>query len=269
MSGPTHLWWSLLCSVAVVNVVAWGLSVIVLRRRHGATEGWDLRRWQLLLSAGYVAGCAWRSAVPVFDVPRMVMLDSWASSVVVGRSVATVAELCFAAQWALLLHAAAGATGSAAGRHAARLVLPLIVVAELCSWHAVLTTSNLGHVVEETLWGTAALVVVGGLLAMRGQLEARLRPLVAAIAVAGLAYAAYMFVVDVPMYAARWLADEAAGRVYLDPLQGLRDVATRWVVSHDWTHWKTEVTWMTLYFSVAVWISIGLAHAPAWQRARA
>lgn len=266
MVAPTQAWWSLLCAVAVVNLVAWSLSVLALSRRHRGQEGWHLRRWQLLLSAGYVAGCAWRSAVPVFDVPRVVMLDSWASSVIVGRSVATLAELCFAAQWALLLHAAARATGSTAGRHASRAVLPMIAVAELCSWHAVLTTANLGHVIEETLWGAAALVVVGGLLAMRRQLAPRLRPLVAGIAVAGLGYAAYMFAVDVPMYAGRWLADQAAGREYLPLWAGVHDAATRWVVSHDWTLWKTEVTWMTLYFSVAVWLSIGLAHLPAWQR---
>lgn len=266
-TAATHAWWSLLCAVAVVNAVAWSLSVLVLRRRHAGGPDWDLRRWQLLLSAGYVAGCAWRSAVPVFDVPRLVLVDSWASSVLVGRSVATVAELCFAAQWALLLHAAARACGSASGRAASRVLVPMIVLAEVCSWHAVLTTANLGHVIEETLWGTAALVVVGALLVMRRRLAPALQPLVLLIVAAGLAYAAYMFGVDVPMYWARWVADEAAGRAYLDVAQGLRDVATRWVVSADWTHWKTEVTWMTLYFSVAVWASIGLAHAPAWQRA--
>jgi hypothetical protein len=29
----------------------------------------------LLLSPGYVAGCAYRSAFPVFDVPRQVIVD--------------------------------------------------------------------------------------------------------------------------------------------------------------------------------------------------
>ena len=66
----------------------------------------------------------------------------------VGRSVATVAELCFVAQWALLLREVSQATGSAFGLSVAPDV-PLIVIAETCSWYSVLTTSNLGHVVEE------------------------------------------------------------------------------------------------------------------------
>lgn len=266
VAGPTLAWWTLLCAVAAVNLCAWALSALLLRRRHGGTEGWHLQRWQLLLSAGYVAGCAWRSAVPVFDVPRLVMIDSVASSVVVGRSVATVAELCFAAQWALLLAVAGRQAGSVAARRVAGALVPMILLAELFSWHAVLTTSNLGHVVEETLWGSAALLLVWQWWSLRPALPAPLRRFAVAVVVAGAGYAAYMFMVDVPMYLARWLADEAAGRPYFDLWQGLHDAASRWTVSHDWTHWKTEVVWMTLYFSVAVWCSIGLAHVPAWQR---
>ena len=33
-------------------------------------------------------------------------------------------------------------------------------------------------------------------------------------------------------------------------------------MSHRWQDWKNEVVWMSLYFSVAVWISIALVHAP-------
>jgi len=71
-----------------------------------------------------------------------------------------------------------------------------------------------------------------------------------------------MFMVDVPMYWSRWLADEAAGRNYLSLQQGLMDVSGRWTVSHRLQDWQSEMTWMTAYFSVAVWLSIALMHAP-------
>lgn len=270
MATETLTWWTVLSTVAVVNVLFWAVSAHLLRPRLAATADAfdrDFRRLQLLLSAGYVAGCAWRSLMPVFDVPRLVLVDSWFSSVVVGRSVATVAELCFAAQWALMLRAAGQTAGSRGVRFASRLLVPLIVAAETCSWHAVLTTANLGHVIEETLWGVCATLVVLGLLWTSPRLHGRLRTFALACSAAGVAYAAYMFLVDVPMYWARWLADEAHGRVYLGVLQGLTDASTRWVVTYDWAHWRTEVTWMTAYFSVAVWISIGLAHTPVWARA--
>ena len=75
-----------------------------------------------------------------------------------------------------------------------------------------------------------------------------------------------MFLIDVPMYWSRWLADEASGRHYLSITQGLLDVSGRWVVSHSWDVWKNEIAWMSLYFSVAVWLSIALVHAPVLAR---
>jgi hypothetical protein len=73
----------------------------------------------------------------------------------------------------------------------------------------------------------------------------------------------FMALVDVPMYWSRWIADEARGRHYMSIVQGVHDVAVRRVVSHHWADWKHEIAWMSLYFSVGVWISISLIHAPA------
>lgn len=270
MPVQTLLWWMTLCLVALVNLAAWAWSARALHRVGHAADATErsLRRLQLLLSAGYVAGCAWRAVLPVYDVPRLSMIDSWAASVLVGRSVATVAELCFAAQWAVLLRAVARADNSRMTLLTARAIVPLIAVAEICSWHAVLTTSNLGHVVEESLWGVCAALVVWGLLRSRASLAKEVRTFALVCSAAGLLYVAYMFAVDVPMYWARWLADEARGRPYLDLAQGWADVSGRWVVSHRWDDWRTEAVWMTAYFSVAVWFSIGLVHAPIWRQAR-
>ncbi len=77
--------------------------------------------------------------------------------------------------------------------------------------------------------------------------------------------ATFMFLVDVPMYWRRWLIDEAGARHYLSLSQGAHDVAARWLVSHRWIDWKSGVLWMSLYFSVAVWLSIALIHAPVFR----
>jgi hypothetical protein len=34
------------------------------------------------------------------------------------------------------------------------------------------------------------------------------------------------------------------------------------VVTFSFERWHTEMFWMSLYFSVAVWISLSLIHAP-------
>ena len=267
MSNNVFLWWCFLCAVSGLNILAWSLSAAALMRSQPvlAAEVYASRRLQLYLSAGYVFGCAFRSALPVYDVQRLCLFDTWLSSVIVGRSVATFAELCFVAQWALLLRGISRATGSAVGRMTSAAIVPLIAIAETCSWYSVLTTSNLGHVAEESIWGLSAALLVASLVAIWPRCNATLRPLLAAWCAAGIAYVAFMFLVDVPMYWSRWIADEASGRQYLSIGQGVLDASSRWLVSHRWQDWHTEVAWMSLYFSVAVWFSIALIHAPVAQ----
>jgi hypothetical protein len=216
--------------------------------------------WHVVLSAGYVLGCAYRSFFPVYDVQRFVMVDSWLSSVAMGRSVATIAELCFAAQWALLLRTIAQTSTSTTAVKVSSWIVPLIVVAEINSWYAVLTTCNLGHVLEESIWGICALMIVGSFAFLCPRSDSSHRPFLAAGSALGLCYAIYIFGVDVPMYWSRWALDEGKGHQYLTITQGFADVSGRWVVSHQWSDWGSEVIWMTLYFSVAVWLSIGLMH---------
>jgi len=267
MTDPVDEWWSLLCGLAVFNTLAWSISALYLHRRRTLMrrEVFSARRLQLLLSAVYVFGCAFRSAFPVFDIPRLCVVDSWLSSVIVGRSVATCAELCFAAQWAAMLREASGVTGSPLGRFASRAVLPLIALAEVCSWYSVLTTSNIGHVAEESIWGLSAMLLAATTFVIWPRCATPRRPLLAAWCVSAAAYATYMLLVDVPRYWYRWIADRSSGRHYLSLSQGVHDAAAHWLVSYRWDQWKGEVIWMSLYFSVAVWLSIALIHAPAFK----
>lgn len=137
MTDSVLLWWCFLCAVAGLNILAWSFSAAVLERRQGvmSAEVYSARRLQLLLSAGYVFGCAFRSVMPVFDVPRVCLFDSWLCSVIVGRSIATIAELCFVTQLALMLHEISRSAGSVTGRIVSVVVVPLIVIAETCSWY--------------------------------------------------------------------------------------------------------------------------------------
>jgi hypothetical protein len=263
-SSGVAAWWAALCAVGVVNVCGWHRSATLLaRRRATAKPSWyTSQRWQLLLSAVFVLGCGFRSFFPRADVQRLSLIDSWLSSVLVGRSVATLAELCFMAQWALLLHAPARDAGIRFGVVISWLVVPLIAVAEVCSWYAVLTTCYLGNVLEESIWAlTASLLVVGCLSVWSGCRAAR-RPFLAAALALGIVYVLFMCLVDVPMYVSRWQADVASGRAYLTLGQGLQDAWSRRVVTFAWEEWRTEMPWMTLYFSVCVWWSLALVHAP-------
>jgi hypothetical protein len=256
MTGDSSVaWWhATLRAIAVLNIVLWSLTAFTVGRV-------PVPYLQLALSAVYVAGCAYRSFLPVVDIPRLVLVDSTLSSVLVGRSVATVAELAFAAQWALLLHRIASLSGSPFGEAVALALVPLIVLAEGCSWYAVLTTRQRPHAAENSLWGLSAALLVAALLAIGPQQLAALHVPFIAWCLGGGAYVVFIFAYDVPMYWARWRADEAQARKYLSIAAGWVDVRQRWTVSRRWQDWKDEVAWMSLYFTFGVWSSLWLAYA--------
>jgi hypothetical protein len=258
-SNPLAWWWGLLTMVSGVNIAVW---FSLYRQLHeqpagslGSPSGIES---MLLLCAAYVFGCAFRSFLPRADIQRICLFDTWLSSVVVGRSVATVAEICFAAQWAIILHQLGTMTGADTTLNAAWVIVPLILIAECFSWHAVLTTHYLGNAIENSIWAVVFFVVGIGLCRLLPEFDGPVR-VVLAIAILGIAaYLAFLMTIDVPMYLSRWRAGVADGSKHLGPLEGLRDVSTRWVVTHDLAEWKGEIAWMSLYFSVAVWASLAL-----------
>jgi hypothetical protein len=245
--------------VSGANIAVWFLLYRQLLAQPtgglGSTSGIE---HMLLLGAAYVFGCAFRSFLPRADVQRICLFDTWLSSVVVGRSVATVAEVCFAAQWVIILYQLGKMTGADTTLNAAWVILPLIVVAECFSWYAVLTKNYLGNAIENSIWAVAFFVVGIGLCRLLPEFDGPVR-VVLAIAIVGIVgYLAFLMTIDVPMYLSRWRAVVADGRKLLGPLEGLRDVSTRWIVTHDPAEWKDEIAWMSLYFSLAVWSSLAL-----------
>jgi hypothetical protein len=263
-SSGVAAWWAVLCAVAVINACGWHRTAQWVARQSATADALvgRFRKRQLWLSAVFVLGCGFRSLIPRADVQRFGLIDSWLSSALIGRSVATAAELCFVAQWALLLHAAARGVGSRFGVAVAWLLVPLIAVAEVCSWSAVLTTCYLGNVAEESLWALAASLLVSAGLIVRARRPYARGPFLAAALALGILYIIFMLSIDIPMYVSRWRADEARAREYLTLGQGLSDAWSRRVVTFSWEEWRAEIPWMTLYFSVCVWWSLALVHAP-------
>jgi len=256
-SNPVSWWWAMLTLVSGVNIAAW---ILMYRQLHdagasGRVPGMEI---MLLLSAAYVFGCAFRSMLPRADVQRICLFDTWLSSVALGRSVATIAEVCFAAQWTMILLQLGTMTNATTAVYAAWIIVPLILIAECFSWYAVVTTNYLFNAIENSLWAVAFFIAGIGLCRLLPEFDGAVRVVLAIAAIGITVYLAFLMTVDVPMYLKRWRADVALGNRLLRPLEGLRDVSTRWIVTHDLAEWKEEIAWMSLYFSAAVWASLAL-----------
>ena len=198
-SRPLAWWWALLTLASTANVALWFLLWVQFYAEpiagFGSAAGTEL---MLLLCAAYVFGCAFRSVLPRADVQRICLFDTWLSSVVVGRSVATVAEVCFVAQWAIVLHEMGRLAGVDTAVHVAWAIVPLILVAQCCSWYGVSTTNCLANAIENSIWAVSFLAVGIGLCLLLPEFGGLAR-LLLVVAIAGIAaYLAFLIAVDIP-----------------------------------------------------------------------
>jgi hypothetical protein len=275
---PAHgvaIWATFLAVTGVFNICLWLFMAARLALSKGTASPrlYAVRRRQLLLSSLFVLGCAFRSFIPRADVQRICFHDAWFASVAVGRSVATVAELAFIAQWAFLLYEAARSSAPRSSKQRtvafiSRLLVPLIAVAELFSWYAVLTTNYLGNVIEESTWTVVSALVLVSFVMLWFGFDRRRRSFLEISFFLLSAYLIFMCTTEVPMYVSRYRADRAAGRSTLSLGDGLRDCWQRRVVTYRWDDWNEEIPWMSLYFSTGVWVSLSLVRAPDFESDR-
>lgn len=260
-----EVWWISLIIISIFNISLW---YHVVRTR--ITYTFDITtlqlnywKWQIYLSGIYTFGCAFRSILPRADIQRIVLYDHWLSSVLVGRSVATIAELCFALQWALLIFLLCRQNKHPYLEKVPYLILFFIILAECFSWHAVISTNYLSHVVEESLWALSTFLIVITISLLCKHFNYKARRILSLILVASISYLLFLIFIDIPMYFNRWQGEELLSKPYFSLQEGLRDLTSRWIVTFDWQTWKDEAIWMTLYFSAGVWFSISLISLPS------
>jgi hypothetical protein len=141
-------------------------------------------------------------------------------------------------------------------------IFPIILIAEIFSWYAVITTNYIGNTVEESLWALTYTLIGVSLVILSKYFKGVLKYAFMFAIVGCVLYVSFMTFVDVPMYYHRWQEDILNNKPLLGFLDGIKDLQTKWVVTHDISDWKQEIPWMSLYFSVAVWTSIALSFVP-------
>jgi hypothetical protein len=245
-----RLWLGSLIALAAFNAGLWIWIAL------SASPGSRYTEIRLLLSGVYVGVCGFRSLFPRVDLERVCLWDTWLSGIVLGRTAATIAEICFALQCVLFMHRLSDMTGMRMLDAGAYAFIPLAILAELVCWYAVLSLNHIGHAIEESLWALLMLI----LAAMLGMAAFVVEPPLRSMLKAGfLIYgvgATLTMAFDVRMYVRRWRLDGTGLR--LSFVTGLRDIHYRRHATSAWEVWREEAPWMTLYFSVGVWTSLAM-----------
>jgi hypothetical protein len=252
----TVAWWSLLACMAIFNIVLWVWTWSVVPAND------PYQRLHLCLSGIYVVVCAYRSVLPRIDLERYCLFDSQLSSIFWGRSAATIAEIAFSGQIALLLHKLATSYGHPWAQFLSLLIVPVITMAQVFCWFGVLTLNHVYHAIEESIWAVTSAAVACALASfcMHYSENEKLFRMTSMGTIGCLVYFSFMVTVDVPMYIERWKHGKRTGKKPMSVRSGSKDAWDRRFVTWDWKIWKPEVAWLTGYFSSAVWLSLALVH---------
>ena len=265
---PVAVWWGGMSAIAVFNLIMLFISRKMLLKKlpNMSQMVQKVRNYQFLLASIYTIGCGFRSILPRGDVRRIVLVDHWISAIAIGRSVATIAELAFVAQWAFLLHEIGKGTRDYGVLSISKMIVPMIFIAECFSWYACTTGNFFGTIIEESFWAAAASLTMLGFIRGRKHYQGTQKNFVTAGIVAAFGYVVYMVTVDVPAYVNNWIANQADGKGYATLSEGFHQVATVWRQTYAVADWQYEFVWMSLYFSIAVWMSIYIMNGPEMDK---
>lgn len=224
----TEQWHLFLRIVSLFNIWIW---IILATAQVQRWPNLRVNARQLMLSACYTLGCAFRSFFPRADLQRICIVDSHLSAVFWGRSVATMAELAYAGQLAMFFDLP--------------VIVPVLVVAEVFSWYAILTNRAIFNLLENSLWTLVAALIL--LFRLSVSFVENLHVVTGAVL-----FIIFMLTVDLPMYWRRHVADKHYRSVGDGIILLLNDYHP---TSLD-AHWSEEMAWQAGYFSLFVWSSL-------------
>ena len=240
-------WWNILCTGIVVN--------IVLLVKCEATTIHEKR--QKFLSFLFILSNTIRSVFPRIDVERICYFDSILSTTVVGRSFATVAEIALSLQIATsLLHIMKDSTVRSSLPY---IMPPAICIAQILCWIGVLTTNQLFHVFEESIWASFFAMLIPLLLQLsRRTTNTETQNKLLGCTIIATIYVIYMVSVDIPMYYGRYVENKKLNIQYLSMTEGIHDAASCKRVTKSYEVWKEDSVWMIGYFVFGSLISVGM-----------
>ena len=252
--------WAVLTAVSLANV-----AYIV---RTAASNARADLRLPIYLSMLYTVVCAVRATWPRLDTEQQCLFDQPISTPLVGRTLATLAELAFVL---FLIHFARHVLIAAKAHRRSHdrvllAVFAMILVAQVFCWIGVTSKRPLWNAAEESLWALSALLllVLLGLAQCRLRGDAFLSRWLGAYTLVAVLYVAFMAAYDVPMYVRKAQTDRPSRSVL--SVQSYVDLNRCETVDWSYDSWKAELPWLSGYFVGGVWLTFSMIHVMQRRR---
>lgn len=239
------IWWLSLTLISVLNI-------IILSSQYKNTKNLSI----FVMAFIYIIVNAIRAIWPRIDIERICFFDANISTPLVGRFLATIAELCYIGLFIITLKLFIS-TSKDFDKYSIilNLIFIVILIAEILSWCGCLTKKQLFNAFEESLWGFSAVVIlIISLLTYKEINNKKIKNYLLTISLCLLIYITFMVLVDIPMYIKRDKIEIIDKNTSLD--EQIKDMSKCNTISKDYNTWKEDIPWLSGYFSLGSWSAI-------------
>ncbi len=243
-------WWAMLSCVQIFNL------------KYAVREYMKAQKFNHLTSARYAllytSVCAFRTFLPRQDVSKICVFNTPLSSVFIGRSLATWAEIAFIKQLYLF-------NNSVLKTRLSYNIVYAIYIAEVFSWLGTLTENQIFNTSEEITWTATIFYIlyknVVTAIFSKKYMPQKVRKFLYLSILFKFLYIVAMVKIDIPNYLNNWQTKTTTFSLQ----DGFyRSISYR-TVSTNYEDWKIHIGWMTPYFTVAVWYSILMARYQSYS----
>ena len=281
LNNFTLSWWLSLSTISIINILFFSYYICSLKNIP------TIHIYLILLAFTYTIVCAIRSVWLRKDVAQTCFFDSKISTPLVGRTLATIAEICYVLLILIVLTNITKDISKITNKKyyhtllTLKIILPIIIIAEIFSWLGCITKYYLWNAAEESLWMISGIILITISATLYLSLKTispnnktkSLSLFLTVFLFFTIIFVLFMITIDIPMYYNRWKKTDGnndgivSWKEFINDfknknnklsLQSLLNLNSCKKISKDFTVWKEEIPWFTGYFTLGVWSSIAI-----------
>ncbi len=269
-----NTWWILLSTISIINVFFISNYLRKINEKN-------IHFYLGICAFIFTAVCAVRSIWLRKDIERTCITDSKISTPLVGRSLATISEICYIIIIITIFNTIIKEKkGNFSMNIFNKMILPIIIMAEIFSWVGCSTKYELWNALEESLWCIAGIIIFiistllyNNLSNLKKNLkDESLSNFLFICILTSFIYIIFMLYNDIPFYIEKWKKNYSKnynslsydnikkdfGKKNKNLISNLLDMNNCDKVCNDYEEWKDEIPWMTGYFTLGVWSCIAM-----------
>lgn len=267
------IWWLILSFVSILNIICISGFIAFLKNKNNKLI------YLLIFSFIYTIVCAIRAIWPRKDVEQTCLFDSKISTILIGRILATIAEISYIILILMVFTIITNDVNKIKKNKRnyifilIKLVLLLIIIAQVFCWFGLITKYYMWNAFEESLWTISAfiLLIISFIHYKSLQIKNKNKKVKSILSfckvfiIISIMYIIFMCFIDVPMYYNRWKDSYNRNVNWNDFINDLKKYNKNLTIerfynlnkckkiSRDIAEWKMEIPWLTGYFTFGVW----------------